>query len=93
MVSHPGLRFWFMTAQSNLHLKLNGEPDTGSLEKFTFGQVIVICHPILNMITMYEGGEHSRLLRILPWITQVAIFSIVIIFFADDWIGTSGVLG
>lgn len=37
------------------------------------------------MLSRFEGSEYSRLQRSIPWLAQVAIYTILIVIFRDVW--------
>lgn len=55
------------------------------LKKITLGEMIKLTHPLLNIITRYEGQRKSRFFRIMPWLGQLAIFTIVICACNTKW--------
>jgi hypothetical protein len=38
------------------------------LKKISFGEMIKLTHPVLNILTQYEGQRKSRFFRIMPWL-------------------------
>ena len=78
----PLLWYWFFVHGDDVKSSQNvGAP----LKKLSLGDIIKLTHPLLNIITRYEGQRKSRFFRIMPWLGQLAIFTIVICACNTKW--------
>jgi hypothetical protein len=78
----PLLWYWFFVHGDDIKsTQTIGAP----LKKLSLGDMIKLTHPLLNIITRYEGQRKSRFFRIMPWLGQLAIFTIVICACNTQW--------
>ena len=65
--------------------ELRPSASSTNLDQLTFGTVVKLSHPLLNMLTRFEGTDHSRLVRVMPWLAQVAVYTVLIIWYGEQW--------